>query len=103
MGAGAIDEDAVADAAVLLKAEMGGSGTFTYLAAVLNKNGTPKPVASVFLGDRIEVQEVRIDSLRTIQVRLLTRQPDEPMAAKPTVEVTRNFRLDGGKLNEIQP
>ena len=50
---GDLDGDGDLDAAVTLVADPGGSGTFTYLAAVRNQNGTAQPIGSIFLGDRI--------------------------------------------------
>lgn len=99
--AGDLNGDGAEDAAVTLVADPGGSGTFTYLAAVINQNGLAKPIASVFLGDRIVVKSLRIQS-GEIVVTLLTREADEPMAAEPTVEVTQKFRLEGDQLVEAE-
>ena len=99
--AGDLNGDGAKDAAVTLVADPGGSGTFTYLAAVINQEGVARPIASVFLGDRIVVKSLAIQS-GEIVVTLLTRKPDEPMAAEPTVEVTRKFRLQGDELVEAE-
>jgi hypothetical protein len=99
--AGDLNGDGARDAAVTLVADPGGSGTFTYLAAVLNQGGVARPIASVFLGDRIIVKSLAIQS-GEIVVTLLTRKPDEPMAAEPTVEVTQKFRLQGDELVETE-
>ncbi len=97
--AGDLNGDGIPDAAVTLVANPGGSGTFTYLAAVIAQDGTAKPVASVLLGDRIIVESIAIESGEII-VTLLTREPDEPMAARPTVERKRKFRLRDDRLVE---
>jgi hypothetical protein len=98
---GDLNGDGIRDAAVTLIANPGGSGTFTYLAAVIAQNGTANPVASVLLGDRIIVKSLAIESGEII-VTLLTREPDEPMAARPTVERRRRFKLRDGNVIEIQ-
>ena len=96
---GDLNGDGAQDAAVVLVANPGGSGTFTYLAAVINRNGVAEPMSCVLLGDRIVVKSIVIESGK-ILVTLLTRKPNEPMAAKPTVEVKRIFKLQGNSLGE---
>ncbi len=98
---GDLDGDGVLDAAVTLVADPGGSGTFVYLAAVLNRDGAAEPVASVLLGDRIVVKSLVVED-GEITVAMLTRQEDEPMSAEPTVAVTQVFRLQDGVLSEVQ-
>ena len=78
----------------------GGSGTFTYLAPVLNEQGVARPVTSMFLGDRIVVKSLTIQSGNII-VDFLTRNADEPMSAAPTVDTTRTFQLRGDVLLEV--
>ncbi len=97
---GDLNSNGVQDAAVILIGNPGGSGTFFYLAAVLNQNGIARPVASAFLGDRILVKSLAIRS-GEILVTLLTRESEEPMATDPTVEVTRKFKLQGDHLAEL--
>ena len=80
------------------KADPGGSGTFVYLAAVLDRDGAAEPVASVLLGDRIVVKSLVVED-DEITVAMLTRQEDEPMSAEPTVAVTQVFRLQDSILN----
>lgn len=96
---GDLNSDTVTDAAVTLIAETGGSGVFTYLAAVINDNGSAKPVYSFFLGDRIIVQSLSIRSGEII-VTILVRKPGEPMTVQPTVSETRKLRLTENTLVE---
>jgi hypothetical protein len=96
---GDVNGDQMEDAAVLLIADSGGSGTFTYLALVLNENGSTKPLEAVFLGDRIVVNSLTILPGEVI-VSLLTRQLDEPMSADPTTSASLSFKLQDGKLIE---
>lgn len=98
---GDLDGDGVADAAVLLSTSTGGSGTFQDLAVVLNNAGTPSNEATVFLGDRVPVDRIRIVD-GEIQLDLTMHGPADPMCC-PSVEATRRFRLVEGELVEIEP
>src|SRR4029077_716112 len=60
-GFGDLDGNLAPDAAVVLVSSGGGSGTFIELAAVRNDHGAADPLATVLLGDRILVREVRIE------------------------------------------
>jgi hypothetical protein len=97
---GDLNGDDLQDAAVILIADPGGSGTFYYLSAVINRNGAPDPVPAVLLGDRVSITSLTIHN-GEINVTLLTRQRDEPMAAKPAVELVRTYRLEENLLVEI--
>ncbi|BBB47429.1 hypothetical protein [Pelolinea submarina] len=94
---GDVNNDGFEDAAVTLVVDAGGSGTFTYLALVLNQDGTPQALPAVFLGDRIAVQSLSIQPSQVV-VDLLTRAADEPMSAEPTVAETLTFNLSGDQL-----
>jgi hypothetical protein len=96
---GDVNSDGLEDAVVTLVVDPGGSGTFTYLALVLNQAGEPKPLAAVLLGDRIIVKSLALQN-GNVQVTMLTRKPDEPMSTEPTVEVKRIFNLQGNQLVE---
>ena len=98
---GDINGDGLEDAAVTLNVESGGSGTFTYLALVLNENGEVKPLPAVFLGDRIKIRSMSIES-NIIKVDLYTHTENEPLSSEPTVEETLRYSLknDGRILIE---
>jgi len=89
--------DGAEDAAITLIVNTGGSGTFTSLALVINDKGLPRVSPLVALGDRILVKSLAIQN-GTVTVTLLTRKPEEPMIAAPTVEVTQVFTWQGGAL-----
>jgi hypothetical protein len=93
---GDLDGDHVDDAAVTLLASAGGSGSFTYVAAVLNQNGAAKPIASVLIGDRITVKSLRIVEGK-LEVTWLDRQPGEPMSTVPHAEVSKVFVVQDGE------
>lgn len=94
---GDVDGDGSVDAVLVLLAEGGGSGTFTYLAAVLNRAGGPRVPDALFLGDRIRVESLEIGN-QLIRLTILDRRPDESLSDPPTVRKSLYFRLAGGKL-----
>lgn len=96
-----LDDDGDADAALVLATSGGGSGTFLYLVAVENDDGAPKQVATVELGDRVQVPSVSIDS-GEIVVSLVTHAPSDPLCC-PTLDTVRRFYLDQGMLVEVTP
>jgi len=53
-----------------------------------------RDAGAVFLGDRIRILRVAIES-QQIVVELLARPPGAPFAEEPSVEVTRRFTLRG--------
>ena len=75
----------------------GGSGTFYYIAALLNASAGVNATSGVLLGDRIVVSGVRLDGT-TIVVDLLDRASGQPFSASPTVSSTRRFEVDHGAL-----
>jgi hypothetical protein len=98
---GDVNGDGLEDALVTLVVDPGGSGTFTYLALVLNQDGKPKPLAAVLLGDRIVVKSLALQN-GTMDVTILTRKPEEPMSTEPTLEQTLNFLLQGDRLVAVK-
>lgn len=94
---GDLDGDGVEDAAVILQANPGGSGVFTYLAAVLDRGDRTEPVAAKMIGDRIVVDAVRIADGR-VQLDWRDRAPGVPMASPPTVQTRSSFIVRGGML-----
>ena len=112
---GDVNGDGLEDAAVTLLVTPGGSGSFTYLAVVVNDKGAASPSPAVLLGDRIIVKSVAIKP-GTVTVILLTRKPEEPMIAAPTVVVRvrplecraerrigRNYRAVPNQLDPGRP
>jgi len=93
---GDLNHDGKPDAAVILFSNYGGSGDFAELAAVVNKDGLPKHVASAFLGDRVVIQSLAINK-GIILVDMLAHGPKDAMA-NPTLRQTKRFRLVDGKL-----
>lgn len=93
---GDLDGDGVPEAAVLLLAEGGGSGSFVHLAVVKAVAGRARPVAAQLVGDRIQVRDLRIDGGR---VRLdAVRAGPGDAACCPGELATLGWRLQRGRL-----
>ena len=96
---GDLNGDGVDDAAVILIENSGGSGSFIYLAAVINQDGTPVNVATQFVGDREQVQAISIEGSE-ITVEMVAHGPDDAMCC-PTQETTKVYQLQGDRLVEL--
>lgn len=96
---GDLNGDGAEDAAVILIAAPGGSGTFYYLSALLNQQGRPRSVASRFLGDRVLIRRLAIDD-RRIDVELDIAGPGDPMCC-PTDHKRQVHALEGEELKLI--
>ena len=95
---GDLDGDGIADAAVVLFTSGGGSGTFKYLVAVLDRDGEPVQAARAYLGDRAPVRSLTIAGGRIVAETVTHRSGDGLCC--PTLEITRDFALRGGELAE---
>jgi putative hemolysin len=93
---GDLNGDGADDAAVILVADSGGSGSFYHLAAVVNQNGTPKHIASTSLGDRVKIEAISIQS-GVITVNMVTHGPQDPLCC-PTLKAIKTFKLQSDKL-----
>jgi hypothetical protein len=93
---GDLDGDGVADAAVLLVENSGGSGSFVYLAAVLDSGGSPDNVATMSLGDRVQPQSLAI-SAGQIDLQLIGFGPSDPLCC-PTQQEEQTYALQDGQL-----
>jgi len=89
---GDLNGDGVEDAAVLLISEPGGSGSFRDLVAVISHQGEPVPVARAFLGDRVQVESLRIADGQVI-AELVKHGPDDPLCC-PSLKATQRFALE---------
>ena len=93
---GDLDGDGARDAAVILAADPGGSGTFLDLAAVVDRGGAPLHAGSLRLGDRVGIESLKITG-RIIELVLLRHAPDDPRCC-PTARVRERYLLRGGSL-----
>ena len=98
---GDLDHDGDEDAVVVILYDPGGSGTFYYIAAAINHNGSYKGTAGYLLGDRIIAQLVEFHDGR-VQAHYLDRRPGQPMSAPPTVRKMIQMRFIDGKLAPVK-
>ncbi|MFQ5812502.1 MAG: META domain-containing protein [Anaerolineae bacterium] len=96
---GDLDDDGAEDAAVILAANAGGSGTFISLEAVRNEGGKPVHVATYSLGDRARIESLAIEGGQ-ILLEMITHGPDDPMCC-PTQRVRNVYALEGDTLIEV--
>jgi hypothetical protein len=97
---GDLNADGAEDAAAVLVADPGGSGTFYYVVAVLNQNGTPKPVASQFLGDRVFIRSFEVENGNVV-IELDISGPEDAVCC-PTDSKRFTYRLAGERLVEVE-
>jgi hypothetical protein len=94
---GDLDGDGRNDATALLIHEPGGSGSFTYVAVVLNAPTGAKATNALLVGDRIAGQAVRLDG-KTVVVDFLDRRAGEAFTVAPSVPTTKRFVIRDGAL-----
>lgn len=93
---GDLDGDGNADAAVVVYTSGGGSGSFIYLVAVLDRNGAPSQAARAYLGDRVRVESLSISDGQ-ILAQILAHGPQDGLCC-PSVRTTSTFTLHGDRL-----
>jgi len=94
---GDIDGDGRDDVAVVLVHEPGGSGSFTYVAVVLNATTGAKATNTLLIGDRVAGQAVKLDG-QTVVVTYLDRRAGEAFTVAPSVTTTKRFVVKNGTL-----
>jgi len=95
---GDLDRDGAADAVVVVGEASGSTGSFSYMFAILNRNGRPmQPSEPEWLGDRTVVQRVAIDRKGVVSIRFVTHQQGDA-ACCPTLKIDDRYRVEGGKL-----
>ncbi len=97
---GDLDQDGLADAAIIILENTGGSGNFRDLCLLLNNGSRLEHTDSVTLGDRIEIISLTLNG-EIITVRYLDRKPEEPFATKPTVPQKVRYRVHKKQLEKI--
>jgi len=95
---GDLTGDGEPESAVVLAANSGGSGTFVYLAVLGRSGAEPANLATVFLGDRVRVSELQIES-GALSAQILAHAPGDPSCC-PSEQIVRRWRLAGGELVE---
>jgi hypothetical protein len=98
MAFGDLNGDGSQDAAVILAVNSGGTGVFEYLVVVSDKDNKPQEIASVLLGDRVNIQNLSINKAK-IRVKMLKHSPTDPLCC-PSEALIQSYRLDL-KTNEL--
>jgi heat shock protein HslJ len=93
-----LDADGREDVAFVLTQEPGGSGTFYYLVAALDRPGGFVGSEAMLLGDRIAPQRTSVEPGGTIVVSYADRAPGEGFAAPPSVNKSLRAKLDAATL-----
>jgi pimeloyl-ACP methyl ester carboxylesterase len=96
---GDLDGDGAEDAAVLLIENSGGSGSFYYVGAQLNRNGQPADAGAALLGDRVQLISMTIADGQVV-AEIVTQGPDEGMCCG-TLKMRKTLGLQDGQLAEI--
>jgi hypothetical protein len=96
---GKLNGDEVLDTAFLLTQDAGGSGIFYYIVAAIQTDAGYEGTNGLFLGDRIAPQTVEIRN-GEIVVNYADRAKGDSFDVKPSVGVSRYFKLDGTNLVE---
>ncbi len=98
---GDLDGAAGEETAVILTRTGTGSGSFSYLAVVRRSGGRIENMATLFVGDRVQVRAMRIQDAR-VHVDLVQAGPADA-ACCPGDLVTRSWSLASGRLLETGP
>ena len=95
---GDLDGDGNADAVAILVEGTGGTGSFYYMFALMNRAGAPVQLGEPeWLGDRTKIRRLSIDRKGIVAVRYITHGDDDP-ACCPTMQIEDRYRVDNGKL-----
>lgn len=95
---GDFDGDSREDVAFLITQTTGGSGTFYYLVAQLNKETGVVGTEAVFIGDRIAPQTTELKDGNIIVINYADRNPSESFATPPSVGKSLYLKLDPNTL-----
>ena len=98
---GDFNGDGKEDVAFLLTQDTGGSGTFYYVVAAIATASGYQGTNAIILGDRIAPQTTEFRDGKII-VNFADRLPSEPMTAKPSVGVSKYYKVVDGQLGEVQ-
>jgi hypothetical protein len=97
---GDINGDGVDDGVVILNVRYGGTGSFKHIAVVVNRDGQPRNVATVSLGDRTVINAIDILPSGEIHVDAIVHGPKDPLCC-PTQSRTWRFQLVGEELVDL--
>ena len=95
---GDLNGDGLGDAAVSIGINMGGTGVFEYVVAMLNQDGQPVQAGYYYVDDRARIDAMAITDLRIV-ADAMVHGPNDPMCC-PTLAVQASLQLplDAGPL-----
>jgi heat shock protein HslJ len=93
---GDLDADRLDEAVTVLTYRTGGSASFSYLAVMARQNGSVRNIATVALGDRVQLRSVQISGGKLL-VRAVRGGADDA-ACCPGELVEWEWTLNGGRL-----
>ncbi len=99
---GDFNNDGQNDVAFLLTQNPGGSGTFYYVAVALGSKDGYRGTNAIFLGDRIAPQSTEFRGGMII-VNFADRKLGESFSTRPSIGVSKYFRIIDGELREVMP
>jgi len=99
---GDLNGDGINDVVFLVRQHGGGTGTFYFVVVALANKDSYTGTNAEFIGDRILPQTTEIRNGKVI-VNYADRKPDEPMVARPSVGVTKYFKVNNGLLTPTDP
>jgi heat shock protein HslJ len=99
--AGDLDGDGREEAVVLLAGATGGTGEMSYLAVVRRAAAGVENLATVPVGDRVQLRDARIDGRRIVLD--VVQGGEQDAGCCPGDLVTRSWEFAGGTLKEGAP
>jgi len=99
---GDINLDGFEDAVVFFYTQNGGTGHFVEMAAVLNFDGNPVNISTMYLGDRVIVESGTIQGSGWITLNLRVQGPNDA-ACCPNQIAIRTFHFENYQLIERTP
>lgn len=88
---GDLNDDAIPDAVAPLFLNTGGSGTFIYMTAMVDRGGALVQAGREFLGDRIKLNRIAVAADGTTTVDMVVHGPNDPMCC-PTQRMLKRFQ-----------
>lgn len=88
---GDLNDDAIPDAVAPLFLNTGGSGTFIYMTAMVDRGGALVQAGREFLGDRIKLNRIAVAGDGTTTVDMVVHGPNDPMCC-PTQRTVKKFQ-----------
>ncbi len=101
-----LNEDGKLDGMVIIEHHSLGSGSFYEISGLINKNGQYVQTQPILLGDNIQIKDIRSTNSypwapKEIEVTILAHNESDSHA-KPTLEETHYYSLDGNELKECK-